>query len=75
MNDDRLTAIDFLEAARPQFGSARALPVTVVSDRIFVNSYSAYVVTTDGRYITTQPIARTQPTIHLVTNWRAGVGR
>jgi Tol biopolymer transport system component len=72
---DRLMAVDFQEGALPQFGSAKALPVNIVSDRIFVNSYSAYAVTSDGRFITTQPIGHTQPTIHLVTNWNDIVGR
>ncbi|HEX7139759.1 MAG TPA: protein kinase [Vicinamibacterales bacterium] len=71
VKDDRLTAIDFREGAVPQFGAATALPVTIVSDRVFLNSYSAYAVTTDGRFVTTQPVGDTQPTIHLVTNWNA----
>ena len=53
----------------PQFGSPVALPVNIVSDRIFLNSYSPYAVTSDGRFFTTQPVGHTQPTIHLVTNW------
>jgi hypothetical protein len=36
---------------------------------VFVSSYSAYAVTSDGRFITTQPSGETQPVIHLVTNW------
>jgi WD40 repeat protein len=71
---DRLTAVELHEGAMPQFGSAQALPVNIVSDRIFVNSYSAYAVTSDG-FITTQPVGDTQPTIHLVTNWNGIVGR
>jgi serine/threonine protein kinase len=73
--DDRLTAVEFREGAIPQLGSAQALPVNIVSDRIFVNSYSAYAVTSDGGFITTQPVGDTQPTIHLVTNWNDIVGR
>jgi len=44
--------------------------VNITSDRILVNSYSAYATTSDGRFITTQPVGNTQPTIHLVTNWK-----
>ena len=73
--DDRLMALDFREGAMPQFASARALPVSIVSDRIFVNSQAAYAVTSDGRFITTQPVGHTQPTIHLVTNWNDIVDR
>ena len=72
---DRLMAVDFHEGAMPQFDSARTLPVNVVSDRVFLNSYSAYVVTSDGRFITTQLVGQPQPTIHLVTNWNDIVGR
>ena len=68
--DDRLTAVDFHDGAVPQFGPAIALPVTIASDRIFVGSYS-YAVTTDGRFITTQPVGHTQQAIHLVTNWNS----
>lgn len=75
VKDDRLMAVDFHEGAMPQFGSPSTLPVNIVSDRIFVDSYAAYVVTSDGRFITTQPVGRTQPTIHLVTNWSDLVGR
>jgi Tol biopolymer transport system component len=73
--DDRLTAVEFREGAVPQLGSAQALPVNIASDRIFVNSYSAYAVTSDGGFITTQPVGDTRPTIHLVTNWNDIVGR
>ena len=69
VKDDRLMAIDVHEGAVPQFGPPAALPVTVPSDRVFLNSYSAYAVTSDGRFITTQPSGETQPVIHLVTNW------
>jgi Tol biopolymer transport system component len=72
---DRLTAVELHEGAMPQFGSAQALPVNIASDRIFVNSYSAYAVTSDGGLITTQPVGDTRPTIHLVTNWNDIVGR
>ena len=68
-------AVDFREGAVPQFGSATALPVNIALDRIFVNSYAAYAVTSDGRFITTQPVGHTQPTIHLVTNWNGIIGR
>jgi len=68
-------AVDFHEGAMAPLGSARALPVSIVSDRIFVHSYSPYAVTLDGRFITTQPAGRTQPTIQLVTNWSDLVGR
>jgi dipeptidyl aminopeptidase/acylaminoacyl peptidase len=73
--DDRLIVVDFHEGAVPQFGSATTLPVNIVSDRIFVGSFSPYAVTSDGRIITTQPVGPTQQTIHLVTNWNAIVGR
>ena len=73
--DDRLTAVEFREGAVPQLGSAQALPVNIVSGRIFLNSYSPYAVTSDGGFITTQPVGDTQPTIHLVTNWNDIVGR
>ena len=72
---DRVMAVDFHEGVMPQFGSARTLPANIVSDRIFVGSYTPYVVTSDGRFITTQPVGPTQPTIHLVTNWNDIVGR
>ena len=72
--DDRLMAVDFHDGAVPQFGPATALPLNVASDRIFVGSYSPYAVTTDGRFITTQPVGHTQQTIHLVTNWN-GIAR
>jgi len=49
--------------------------VNIVSDRIFVGSYAEYAVTSDGRFITTQPVGNTQPTMHLVTNWNGIVGR
>ncbi len=75
VRDDRLMAVDFWEDAVPRFGSAMALPVTVASDRIFVNSNAAYAVTSDGRFITTQPVGNRQPTIHLITNWNRIVGR
>ena len=68
-------AVDFHDGAVPQFGPATALPVNIASDRTFVGSYSPYAVTADGRFITTQPVGRTQQTIHLVTNWNAIVGR
>jgi hypothetical protein len=67
--------VDFHDGVVPQFGSPVALPVNIVSDRIFVNSHSAYAVTSDGRFITTQPVGHTQPTIHLVTNWAEVPGR
>ena len=72
---DRLMAVDFHEGAMPQLGSAKTLPVNIVSDRIFLNPRSAYAVTSDGRVITTQPVGQTQPTIHIVTNWSDLVGR
>ena len=75
VKDDRLMAVDFHNGAVPQFGSPVALPVNIVSDRLFVNSYSAYAVTSDGRFFTTQPVGHTQPTIHLVTNWAEVAGR
>ena len=68
-------AVDFHDSAMPQFGPAAALPVNIASDRIFLGSYSPYAVTTDGRFITTQPVGHTQPTIYLVTNWNGIVGR
>ena len=73
--DDRLMAVDFRGGAVPQFGPATALPVNIVSDRVFVDSYSPYAVTSDGRFIATQPIGHTQPAIHLVTNWKSILGR
>ena len=73
--DDRLMAVDFHDGTVPQFGAAAALPVKIVPDRIFLNSYSKYAVTADGRFITTQPVGHTQQTIHLVTNWDSIVGR
>jgi Tol biopolymer transport system component len=72
--DDRLMAVDFHDGAVPQFGPPVALPVIIVSDRIFVNSYSAYAVASDGRFFTTQPVGHTQPAIHLVTNWAEASG-
>jgi serine/threonine protein kinase/Tol biopolymer transport system component len=75
VKDDRLMAVDFHDGPVPQFGSATPLPVNIVSDRIFVNSYAPYAVTSDGRFITAQPIGHTQPAIHLVTNWKDIVGR
>ena len=76
MKGDRLMMVDLREAgAVPQFGSATPLPVTIASDRIFVNSYAAYAVTSDGRFVTAQPVGPTQATIHLVTNWSEIVGR
>ena len=69
-------ALDFHDdGALPQFGSATTLFVNVASDRIFVNSYAPYAVTSDGRFITTQAVGHSQPTIHLVTNWHTIVGR
>ncbi|HEX9130047.1 MAG TPA: protein kinase [Gemmatimonadaceae bacterium] len=75
VKDDRLMAVEFHEGVVPQFSSPTSLPVNIVSDRIFVNSYAPYAVTSDGRIITTQPIHHTQPTIHLVTNWNNIDGR
>jgi hypothetical protein len=49
--------------------------VNIDTDRIFVNSYPGYAVTSDGRFVTAQPRGHTQPTIHLVTNWGNVVGR
>ena len=73
---DRVVAVDYRDGgALPEFGSVTALPVDVVSDRIFVNSYAPFAVTSHGRFITTQPVGRTEPTIHLVTNWNAIVGQ
>jgi Tol biopolymer transport system component len=72
---ERLMSVDFHEGAMPQFGSAKTLLVNVFADRLFVNSYSGYVVTSDGRFLTTRPVGASQPTIHLVTNWEAVVGR
>jgi serine/threonine protein kinase/Tol biopolymer transport system component len=73
--DDRLMAVDFHDGALPQFGVATALPVSIASDRIFVGSYASYAVTSDGRFITAQPVGHRQQTIHLVTNWNGIVGR
>lgn len=75
VKDDRLMAVAFQDGAVPRFGSPAALPVNVPPDRIFLNSYSAYAVTNDGRFITTQPVGHVQPTIHLVTNWAAAANR
>jgi eukaryotic-like serine/threonine-protein kinase len=72
---DRLMAVDFHESAMPRFGAPTTLPVKTASDRIFVNSYAPFAVTSDGRIITTQPVGHTQPTIHLVTNWSTIVDR
>jgi hypothetical protein len=72
---DRLKVIDFHEGVMPRFGPPATLPVKIVSDRIFVNSYSGYAVTSHGRFIITQPVGPTQPTIHLVTNWNEIFGR
>ena len=72
---DRLMSIDFREGPLPQFGPPETLPVKITSDRIFVNSYSGYALTSDGRFIVTQPVGHTQPTIHLVTNWNEIIGR
>ena len=73
---DRLMAAAFHESATmPQFGPPTMLPVETTSDRIFVNSYSPYAVTSDGRFITTQPVGDMPPRIHLVTNWNGIVGR
>lgn len=68
-------AVDFHGGAAAQFGPATALPVNIPSDRIFVGSYTSYAVTSDGRFITTQPVGHKQPTIHLVTNWAEVAGR
>ena len=75
VKDDRLMAVDFQDGAVPRFGSPVTLPLNIASDRIFVNSYSAYAVTSDGRFITAQPVGQTQPIIHVVTNWNAIVSR
>ena len=75
VKDDRLMAAEFQDGAVPRFGSAAALPINIVSDRIFINSYTPYAVTADGRFISTQPADHTQPTIHLVTNWAEVAGR
>jgi len=73
--DDRLMAVDFHDGAVPRFGSTTALPVSIVPDRIFVNSLSPYAVTSDGRFLTTQPAGQARPAIHLVTNWNEVIGR
>ena len=52
-----------------------ALNISVVSDRVFVNSYAPYAVTSDGRIINTQPVGYILPTIHLVTNGSDILGR
>src|SRR4029453_8038406 len=67
---DRLKVIDFHDGVMPGFGPPVPLPSKIVSDRIFLNSYSGYAVAPDGRFIITQPVGPTQPTIHLVTNWK-----
>ena len=72
---DRLMVADFRDVGLPQFGRPATLPVKISSDRIFVNSYSGYAVTSDGRFITTRPSGPTQPAVHLVTNWSEVVGR
>ena len=74
VKDNRAMAIELRDGAVPQFGTARALPVNIVSDRVFVGSYSGYAVTSDGRFVTAQPVGSTQPTIHLVTNWSGVIG-
>ena len=53
-------AAEFQDGAVPRFGSAAALPINIVSDRIFINSYSPYAVTADGRFISTQPVGHTR---------------
>jgi serine/threonine protein kinase len=72
---DRLMSIDFREGPLPQFGSPVTLPVKITPDRIFLSSYSGYALTSDGRFITTQPVGHGQPTIHLVANWNEIIGR
>ena len=69
VKDDRLMAVDFHDGAIPQFGSATALPLSVASDPNYLASHSAFTMTSDGRFITTQPVSQRQATIHLVTNW------
>ena len=59
----------------PQFDTPTPLNINVVSDRLFVNSYAPYAVTSDGGIINTQPVGYSLPTIHLVTNWSDIVGR
>lgn len=66
---------DFHDVGWPQFGRPATLPVKMSSDRIFVNSYSGYAVTFDGRFITTRPSGPMQPAVHLLTNWSDVVGR
>lgn len=73
VKDGRLMAMDVHEGAVPQFGPPAALPVTVNSDRVFLNSYTAYAVTSDGRFVTTQPVGGGDPVIHLVSNWSAAL--
>ena len=72
---DRLMVADFRDVGLPQFGRPATLPVKISSDRIFVNSYSGYAATSDGRFITTRPSGPMQPAVHLVTNWSEVVGR
>ena len=72
---DRLKVIDFHEGIMPRFGPPATLPIRIASDRILVNSYPGYALTSDGRFITTQPVGHRQPTIHLVTNWDEIFGR
>lgn len=74
VKEERLMAAEFHEGPVPRLGAATPLPVTIASDRIFLNSSAAYAVTSDGRILTTQPVGQSQPTIHLVTNWKDLVG-
>jgi serine/threonine protein kinase len=72
---ERLMAVDFRETPLPRFGPPASTPVRITSDRIFLNSYAGYVLTSHGRFLVTQPLGQTQPTIHLVTDWNEIIGR
>jgi Tol biopolymer transport system component len=69
VKDDRIEAVDFRDGAIPEFGTPAKLPVGVVSDPIFLTSFSAYAVTADGRFVTARRASNAQQVIHLVTNW------
>ena len=72
---ERLMAVDFRETPLPRFGRPESTPVRITSDRVLINSDVAYVLTSDGRFLVTQPLGQTQPTIHLVANWNEIIGR
>jgi Tol biopolymer transport system component len=69
VKDERVVAVDFRDAAVPEFGQQTKLPVPVMSDPMFLASSCDYAVTADGRFITRRSAAETPRALTLISNW------